>query len=347
MIDGVSGVDLLAGFMAASATRPARAGSAAPDARARPGAGAAPRRRAGAPRHASLEGGALRRSGSRAGPRCEPPRGAATRLARSGARCSRPWARPRARRSTATVGPHRRFDWTRMDLRLVRELKTRLGGTVNDVVLAVVAGAMRRFLERRGVATEGLDFRAMLPVSVRTPEPARQARQPRRLPDRAPPGGRGGPAQALRARASRRLAASRRRTSSRAASCSRSSATGRSPTLVARLSRLAAPHPLLQHGRHERAGAARARSACSARGSRRSTRSCRCSRTRRSASRSSATTERLFWGFNADWDAIPDLHELVRRRAGGVRGARASSRREAAHERTRLRRGSASSTARS
>ena len=34
-------------------------------------------------------------------------------------------------------------------------------------------------------------------------------------------------------------------------------------------------------------------------------------RTRRSASRSSATTAGSYWGFNADWDALPDLHELV------------------------------------
>ncbi|HVP31899.1 MAG TPA: wax ester/triacylglycerol synthase family O-acyltransferase [Myxococcota bacterium] len=66
------------------------------------------------------------------------------------------------------VGPHRRFDWTRMDLAAVRELGRRLGGTVNDVVLAIVAGAMRHFLERRGVVVDPLDFRAMLPVSVRS-----------------------------------------------------------------------------------------------------------------------------------------------------------------------------------
>jgi WS/DGAT/MGAT family acyltransferase len=66
------------------------------------------------------------------------------------------------------VGPYRRFDWTRMDLSAVKQVKTRLGGTVNDVVLAIVSGAMREFLGRRSVSTEGLDFRAMLPVNVRT-----------------------------------------------------------------------------------------------------------------------------------------------------------------------------------
>jgi WS/DGAT/MGAT family acyltransferase len=41
-------------------------------------------------------------------------------------------------------------------------------GTVNDVVLATVSGAARRFLEARGVPVGGLDFRAMVPVSIRT-----------------------------------------------------------------------------------------------------------------------------------------------------------------------------------
>jgi WS/DGAT/MGAT family acyltransferase len=65
------------------------------------------------------------------------------------------------------VGPHRRFDWTSMDLGDVKAVKHRLGGTVNDVVLAIVAGAMRRYLGARGVAVDGLEFRAMVPVSLR------------------------------------------------------------------------------------------------------------------------------------------------------------------------------------
>ncbi len=67
-------------------------------------------------------------------------------------------------------GPHRRFDWTSFDLAPVKELKNKLGGTVNDVVLATVTGAVGRFLEQRGVppgAQRRLDLRAMVPVSVR------------------------------------------------------------------------------------------------------------------------------------------------------------------------------------
>ncbi len=65
------------------------------------------------------------------------------------------------------IGPHRRFDWTRFDLDIVREVKTRVGGTVNDVALACVAGAVRRYLERHEVDTSEMDFRAFLPVSTR------------------------------------------------------------------------------------------------------------------------------------------------------------------------------------
>ena len=65
------------------------------------------------------------------------------------------------------IGPHRRFDWIRFDLERVKEVKKLLVGKLNDVVLATVAGAVGRFLRARGVELEGLDFRAMVPVSVR------------------------------------------------------------------------------------------------------------------------------------------------------------------------------------
>ena len=66
------------------------------------------------------------------------------------------------------IGPHRRFDWTHFDLNVVREVKEKLGGTVNDVVLACVAGALRRFLGSRNVNVDELDIRALVPVSTRT-----------------------------------------------------------------------------------------------------------------------------------------------------------------------------------
>ena len=71
-----------------------------------------------------------------------------------------PWNRP--------IGPHRRFDWLRLDLAEIKAVKNVLGGTVNDVVLATVTGAVRRFLLQRGVDPDELRIRANVPVSVRS-----------------------------------------------------------------------------------------------------------------------------------------------------------------------------------
>jgi diacylglycerol O-acyltransferase / wax synthase len=65
------------------------------------------------------------------------------------------------------IGPHRRYQWVRCELADFKAVKDGLGGTVNDVVLTVVAGALRRFLHSRGVRTEGLELRAQIPVSLR------------------------------------------------------------------------------------------------------------------------------------------------------------------------------------
>ena len=65
------------------------------------------------------------------------------------------------------LGPHRRFDWTSIGFDAVKQVRKRLGGTVNDVVLATVSGAVRTFLRSRGLRVEELDFRTLVPVSVR------------------------------------------------------------------------------------------------------------------------------------------------------------------------------------
>jgi diacylglycerol O-acyltransferase / wax synthase len=65
------------------------------------------------------------------------------------------------------IGSHRRFVWVRSDLAQFKGIKDVLGGTVNDVVLAVVAGGVREWLHARGIRTEGLDVRAQIPVSIR------------------------------------------------------------------------------------------------------------------------------------------------------------------------------------
>ena len=81
------------------------------------------------------------------------------------------WLKPAALTPINTeIGPNRRFDWTEVELDRVKAIKNALGGTLNDVVLATVAGAVRHFLEvDRDYSTDGIEFRAMAPVSVRRP----------------------------------------------------------------------------------------------------------------------------------------------------------------------------------
>jgi WS/DGAT/MGAT family acyltransferase len=66
-----------------------------------------------------------------------------------------------------SIGPHRRFTWVRADLKDLKAIKNELGGTVNDVVLATIAGALGKHLRRRGQNTDGVELKAMVPVSVR------------------------------------------------------------------------------------------------------------------------------------------------------------------------------------
>src|SRR3954454_5863324 len=66
------------------------------------------------------------------------------------------------------IGPHRRFEVASARLSEFKEVKDAFGGTVNDVVLAVVAGALQRWFHARGLRTEGLEPRAAVPVSIRT-----------------------------------------------------------------------------------------------------------------------------------------------------------------------------------
>jgi WS/DGAT/MGAT family acyltransferase len=65
------------------------------------------------------------------------------------------------------IGPHRRFTWVRGDLAEFKAVKNELGGTVNDVVLAVVSGALGRYMRLQGETTEDVELRAMVPMSTR------------------------------------------------------------------------------------------------------------------------------------------------------------------------------------
>lgn len=68
------------------------------------------------------------------------------------------------------IGPHRRFQMVQTDLADLKRVKDAHGGTVNDVILSIVAGGIGRYLRARGHDTAGLELRAMVPVSVRADE---------------------------------------------------------------------------------------------------------------------------------------------------------------------------------
>jgi diacylglycerol O-acyltransferase len=66
------------------------------------------------------------------------------------------------------VGPHRRWSWARAQLSDIKAVRAALGGTVNDVVLACVAGGFRELLISRGEPVDRV-VRTLVPVSVRSP----------------------------------------------------------------------------------------------------------------------------------------------------------------------------------
>ncbi|MGH7334734.1 MAG: WS/DGAT/MGAT family O-acyltransferase, partial [Candidatus Rokuibacteriota bacterium] len=65
------------------------------------------------------------------------------------------------------LSAERRFAWVELPFADVRVIRSVLGGTVNDVVLAIIAGGLGRYLRQHGHPTEGVQLRAMCPVSMR------------------------------------------------------------------------------------------------------------------------------------------------------------------------------------
>lgn len=68
----------------------------------------------------------------------------------------------------APVGPHRRFTWQTESLDEIKAIKDGLDGSLNDVVLTVVAGALGRHLRRRGHDVDGLELQVFVPVALRS-----------------------------------------------------------------------------------------------------------------------------------------------------------------------------------
>ena len=72
------------------------------------------------------------------------------------------------------IGPHRRYAVARVRLNDLKAIKNALGGTVNDVVLTVAAGGLRRLLAERGEELPEHGLRAMVPVNLRTTDEGEQ-----------------------------------------------------------------------------------------------------------------------------------------------------------------------------
>ena len=68
------------------------------------------------------------------------------------------------------IGPHRRWDWARARLSEIKRIREQHGGTVNDVVLAVITRGFRELLLSRGESVDDKVIRTLVPVSVRAEE---------------------------------------------------------------------------------------------------------------------------------------------------------------------------------
>ncbi len=65
------------------------------------------------------------------------------------------------------MGPHRRFDHLLLPFGEARRIRKALGGTIHDVILTTLAGAVSRYLRAHYVNPATLDFRVAVPVSLR------------------------------------------------------------------------------------------------------------------------------------------------------------------------------------
>jgi len=72
----------------------------------------------------------------------------------------------------APIGPGRRYAMAAIPLAAVKRVRAGAGGTVNDVLLSVVAGALRAALARRGAPAPGRPLRAFVPVNARPADDA-------------------------------------------------------------------------------------------------------------------------------------------------------------------------------
>ncbi len=87
-------------------------------------------------------------------------------------RSASPWLALPAPRTpfSVRIGPDRCVAFSEVSFVEIREIRTSLGGTVNDVVLAVLAGGLRQYLIRHGYDVDKLELRVAVPVNIRVEE---------------------------------------------------------------------------------------------------------------------------------------------------------------------------------
>lgn len=171
LLDGIGGVEFVAAITDPAPPPPGAAPEPAAAWRPSPGPGAAALL-LGALRERVLAPMALAREALAAGTRGRRLLLDLVAGARPLAALATSWPAPRWPLD-ARVGPERAFEAVSIDLGAAKEIRARAGGTVNDVLLAVVAGALRRLLLGRGDPVPG-EIRVFVPVSVR-PAGAREA----------------------------------------------------------------------------------------------------------------------------------------------------------------------------
>lgn len=165
MVDGVSGADLMRVLMT-----PEPVDEVAPAAVFRPRRGPTAREYASAElarvgRAPFALAGALRRlAGDQDGAR----QALLERLRATGRAVAAGTSRAAPLPFNQPIGPHRRVDWLATSLDEIGRVRARFGGTVNDVALTIVAGAMRRYLGQvRRIDLEDVELKVMAPVSTR------------------------------------------------------------------------------------------------------------------------------------------------------------------------------------
>jgi WS/DGAT/MGAT family acyltransferase len=70
---------------------------------------------------------------------------------------------------TGSIGPHRTWSTACVNVSDVKTIRSALGGTINDILLTIVAAGLRDLLLSRGENIQGRGIRVLVPVSVRQP----------------------------------------------------------------------------------------------------------------------------------------------------------------------------------